>query len=448
MSQRPPNRPSAPDAYSPRIVDNELDELLAGIAAVALEGPKGVGKTATATRRVTTVVRLDDPAQRAIAFADPSLIVRGEPPVLLDEWQHVPPVWDAVRRAVDEGAPPGTFLLAGSASPVDPPTHSGAGRIVRVRMRPLSLAERSIAHGTVSLGALLEGTTPAIDGESRVDLAEYAQEIVASGFPAVRGLTDRQRRAQLDGYLARIVDRDVPDAGHAVRQPEALKRWMAAFAAATATITSLEKIRYAAAGKNASASAHTTTIAYRDALTRLWMIDPVEGWVPTRNRLNRLAQAPRHHLADPALAARLLGVDQSALIAGATSPLFSHADANTRTASVHVPRDGTLFGQLFESLVTQSVQVYAQAVEARVHHLRTYEGRHEIDLVVMRRDERVVAMEVKLSATVDDEDVRHLHWLRDQLGADLLDAVVITTGPRAYRRADGIAVVPAALLMP
>lgn len=444
----PSGSPKHSLAYSPRIVDTELDELLAGLPAVALEGAKGVGKTATAARRVTTVVRLDEPAQRAIALADPALVVRNSAPILLDEWQHVPSVWDAVRRAVDEGAPPGTFLLAGSASPVDPPAHTGAGRIVRVRMRPLSLAERGIAHGSVSLGALLEGKRPTIDGESAVDLAGYAQEIVASGFPALRNLTDRQRRAQLDGYLARIVDRDVPDAGHAVRQPEALQRWMTAFAAATATTTSLEKIRHAAAGSSASASAHTTTIAYRDALTRLWMIDPVAGWIPARNRLTRLAQAPRHHLADPALAARLLGVDQSALLAGATSPLFGEPVTTTRTQVSHVPRDGTLFGQLFESLVTQSVQVYAQSAEARVYHLRTYEGRHEVDLVVMRRDERVVAIEVKLSATVNDDDVRHLHWLRDQLGADLLDAVVVTTGPRAYRRADGIAVVPAALLMP
>ena len=448
MTQTNRNPQSGSVEYSPRIVDSELDDLLGGIPAVALEGPKGVGKTATASRRVATIIRLDDPAQRAIARADPALIIRSDEPVLLDEWQHVPPVWDAVRRAVDDGAAPGSFLLAGSASPLDPPTHTDAGRIVRVRMRPLTLAERDIAQGTVSLGGLLEGRTPTIDGESRVDLAEYAHEIVASGFPALRALTDRQRRAQLDGYLSRIVDRDVPEAGHALRQPDALHRWMTAFAAATATTTSLDKIRHAAAGKSATVSAHTTTIAYRDVLMRLWILDPVAGWLPTRNRLARLAQAPRHHLADPALAARLLGVDQSALIAGATSPLFRHDDANTRTTSSHVPRDGTLFGQLFESLVTQSVQVYAQAAEARVHHLRTYEGRHEVDLIVMRRDERVVAIEVKLSATVDDDDVRHLHWLREQLGADLLDAVVITTGSRAYRRADGIAVVPAALLVP
>jgi predicted AAA+ superfamily ATPase len=147
----------------------------------------------------------------------------------------------------------------------------------------------------------------------------------------------------------------------------------------------------------------------------------------------------RHHLADPALAARLLEVEEGALLAGAPSPLASGGSASA-------PRDAALLGQLFESLVTLSVRCYAQWAEARVHHLRTHDGRREIDLVVTRGDQRVVALEVKLSATVEERDVRHLHWLHEQLGDDLLDAAVITTGTQAYRRADGIAVVPAVLL--
>jgi predicted AAA+ superfamily ATPase len=151
--------------------------------------------------------------------------------------------------------------------------------------------------------------------------------------------------------------------------------------------------------------------------------------------LRRLGSAPRHHLADPALAARLLGVEAGALLdPGTRGPL--------------TPRDGTLLGQLFESLVTLDVRVYAQAAEARVGHLRTHGGEHEIDLIVERGDHRVLAMEVKLAHTVRDDDVRHLRWLRDQLGVDLLDAIVVTTGGDAYRRPDGIGVVPAALLGP
>ena len=410
-------------AYHSRLVDFELDELLAGVSAVALDGPKGVGKTATAQRRVRSIFRLDNPAQRQIAEADPSVLLAAEPPVLLDEWQYVPAVWDAVRRAVDAGAPAGSFLLAGSAAPMVAPTHSGAGRVVSVRMRPLSLAERGLGAPTVSLAELLRGTRPSVTGETAVDLAGYAREIVASGFPGLRGLTGRALRAQLDGYVARVVDRDFVDQGHPVRRPDTLRRWMTAYAAATATTTSLEKIRNAATSGEGDTAAKTTALAYRDVLERLWIIDALPGWVPSRNQLTRLTQAPRHHLADPALAARLLGVDEEALL-----------------------RDGTLFGQLFESLVTLSVRTYAQVAEARVRHLREHDGRHEVDLIVERADQRVVALEVKLSAEVDDRDVRHLHWLREKLGDDLLDAAVITTGTHAYRRADGIAVIPAALL--
>src|SRR5206468_1824359 len=171
---------------------------------------------------------------------------------------------------------------------------------------------------------------------------------------------------------------------------------------------------------------------------QLWLLDPTPGWTPGGGRLSRLTQAPRHHLADPALAAHLLGVDAGALLRGkAAGP-----------AVPAVPRDGSLLGALFESLVSQSVKVYAQAAEATVSHLRTRDGRHEVDLIVERPDGRVVALEVKLAGTPDATDVRHLLWLRQQLGEDLLDAAVITAGTRAWRRPDGIAVIPAALLGP
>ena len=432
--------------YTPRILDGELDELLGALPAVALEGPKGVGKTATAERRVTSVFRLDSPAQRQIAEADPTVLITAPPPVLIDEWQHVPAVWDAIRRAVDDGAAPGQYILAGSAAPVEAPTHSGAGRIVTVRMRPLALAERGLGPATVRLRDLLSGRRPPISGHSTVDLAGYAREVITSGFPGVRRLRGRALRAQLDGYLARVVDRDFVEQGHPVRKPDALRRWLTAYAAATATTTSLDKIRNAATSGDGETTAKTTVQAYRDVLERLWLVDPVPGWSPSRNQFTRLTQAPRHHLADPALAARLLGVDEDALIGGATSPLFDDSASGGGIASRTAPRDGTLFGQLFESLVTLSVRVYAQAAEARVRHLRGHDGRHEVDLIVERDDQKVLAMEVKLSATVDDHDVRHLLWLREQLGGDLLDAVVISTGTHAFRRADGVAVVPAALL--
>lgn len=421
------------ETYHRRIIDAELDELLPGLAAIAVEGAKGVGKTATASQRARTVHALDDPAQRAIANADPARLLDDPPPVLIDEWQQLPETWDLVRRAVDAGAAPGTFLLIGSASPEGSGTHSGAARIPTVRMRPLSLAERVSEPSTVSLGELLHGSKPQIGGNTRVRLKAYTEEILASGFPGLRALSGRALRAQLDGYLARIVDRDFPELGHSVRNPAALRRWMTAYAAASSTTTQFEKIRDAATSGEGDKPSKTATLPYRDALERLWILDAVPAWLPSRNRLSRLTGAPKHQLVDPALAARLLGATVEGLL-------------DNQELGPPIPRDGTLLGALFESLVTLSVRIYAQAAEATVGHLRTFGGEHEIDLVVQRADGRVVAVEVKLARTVEERDLRHLHWLAGELGDDLLDSMIITTGEDAYRRADGIAVVPAALL--
>ena len=237
----------------------------------------------------------------------------------------------------------------------------------------------------------------------------------------------------MDGYIERILEHDFPQQGHAVRNRGALRRWLTAYAAATSTAASYDTIRDAASAGEADKPAKQTTIPYRTILEQLWMIEEVPAWFPTRNLLGNLARSPVHQLADPALAARLVGVGMDGLINGTDS-------------GPAIPRDGTLLGALFQSLVTLSVRVYAQAAEARVAHLRTRNGDHEIDLIVQRADHRVVALEVKLSPNVDDRDLRHLRWLADRIGPDLLDAAVITTGPEAYRRKDGIGVIPAALL--
>ncbi|MEZ5124178.1 MAG: DUF4143 domain-containing protein [Solirubrobacterales bacterium] len=350
----------------------------AGSVVCGLEGAKGVGKTATTQRRAATVVELDDPAQQEIARADVRQLLRGRAPILFDEWQRVPAVWDAVRRAVDKGDPPGPFLMTGSAVPEEDPDDP-------------------------------EGSATHLDG--------------------------RARRLRLDGYVKRLIARDfVGELGVRVRQPDALRAWMRAYAAATATVTSLEKIRDAASVNHVT-PARKTTVTYDSALRRLFILDPVDGWLPTNNHLRQVAQARKHHLVDPALAAHLLGMTKDRLLSG------EHGQAPQ-------PRDGTFLGALFESLVTLSVRVLAQASEARVRHLRTHRGRREVDLVVEDASGGVLALEVKLSAVVDDDDVKHLVWLRDEIGDDLRDAAVITTGPYAYRRDDGIAVVPLALLGP
>jgi predicted AAA+ superfamily ATPase len=421
--------------YIRRVVDEELDELMPSLPALALEGARGVGKTETALQRAATAYRLDDPAERALAEADPWRLASGKPPVLIDEWQRVPETWDAVRRAVDAGAPPGSFLLTGSVTPSASPTHSGAGRIVSVRLRPMTLAERGLAQPSVSLVALLEGVRPAVSGSTTLGLEDYATEIVRSGFPGIRPLRGRALRSQLDTYLQRLMEHDIEEAGRHVRNPGTLRRWMTAYAAATATTASYETIRDAATSGQGEKPARTTTQPYRDALERLWIVEPLPAWSPTRNRIARLSAPPKHHLADPALAASLLGIDAAGLLAG--QPV---GPPGLRTTP--------LLGALFESLVTLTLRVFAQAAEARVSHLRTKSGDREIDLIVERADGRVLAIEVKLGRTVGDADVRHLHWLTGVVGDDVIDRVVVTTGSDAFRRSDGVLVVPAALLGP
>ena len=422
--------------YRRRIVDDELNALLPGVAAIAIEGARAVGKTATASARAMTVFGLDAPGVREAIQAAPERITTGTKPVLIDEWQLMPETWDVVRRAVDANPASGQFLLTGSASPRNPPTHTGAGRIISLRMRPMTLAERGVAQPTVSLSALLTGSRPALTGETDATAERYAHEIVASGLPGLRDLPDRAVRAQLDGYIERVIDRDFEDLGGvAVRNRAALRRWCAAYASAICSTASYEKIRDAASAGHDDKPVKVTVLHWIDTLERLWFSEPVPAWVPARSDLSRLAQSPRHQLVDPAIAARLRGVDVGALLEGTPAGPLG-------------PRDGTLFGALFESLITLDVRVYAQAAEARVGHFRTRNGDHEVDLIVEQADHRVVAVEVKLARAIVDHDVRQLRWLQDRLGADLLDAIVVSTGAYAYRRPDGIGVVPAALLGP
>jgi predicted AAA+ superfamily ATPase len=446
-----PARPAlgglAERAYIPRVIDEELDVFLAGLGAVALDGAKGVGKSVTAARRAARSYRLDDPAVAELVRGDIDAALAPPHPVLFDEWQHVPAIWDAVRRRIDDDATPGIALFTGSAtlSGDGLPRHTGAGRIVGRRMRPLALSERLIADrvnlGTttlVSVRALLEpGPRPWLAGTIEWRLRDYTREIVASGFPAIRPLPSALRVAMVDAYIEQLVTRDAREAGGTPPDPMAIRRTLLAFAAATGTTSSLEKLRTIAGAGDGTPMAKTTLLRHRDVLERLFILEPIPGWAPAGSPLARLGVAPKHHLVDPALAVHLLGLDERALLVGESTPV---ADA--------VVRDGPLLGTLFESLVMQSLRTYAQAAGVALHHCRTHRGDHEIDALLVRRDQRVVALEVKLSPTVDDRDVRHLHWLREALGDRLLDALVITPGPGAYRRDDGIGVVPAALLGP
>lgn len=426
------------DGYLDRAVDAELANLLSGLPAIAIQGPKAVGKTESASRVASTSLRLDRPGQLALLRADRDRVTHATPPVLIDEWQLDPPIWDVVRTSVDNDRTPGRFVLTGSADPQHARIHSGAGRIVNLRMRPLSFAERQVEHPTVSLSDLLHGTADRISGHTDIGLTDYTREILASGFPGIRRDSVALRRRELSSYLDHALSDEVDALGSMVRRPDSLRAWLTAYAAATSGTASYESIADAVSAS--VRPARSTIIDYREALTQLWLLDPVPAWTPRGRGIMRLGRSPKHQLADPALAANLMGVTERTLLGDTTL-----ADREERYRHLH---DGPLLGNLFESLVTLSIRVHAQALELDVAHLRTHRGEHEVDLILQAEDGTVLAVEVKLAESLDDLDVRHLNWLNVQMGADLIDRVVITTGKDAYRRPDGVAVVPLALLGP
>lgn len=402
------------------------------VAAVTLDGPKGVGKTSTASRRAGDELRLDLEQHWRMARADPELVTRLPKPLLIDEWQRVPAVWGAVRRAVDDGADPGSYLLAGSASPcLEAPIHSGAGRILSLRIRPMALCERDLVEPSVSMAALLRGGAE-VSGTSPMGVSDYLKEIIASGFPGLHGLPPRVRTAQLRSYTTRIFEHELPDEyGISIRRPASLMGWLSAYASTVGTTETWETIRTAATPGDADPPTKATVSRYRDWLTSLWLLDPVPAWRPLGTSLRNLVQAPKHHLADPALAAVLLRATPEILAKGQGRWLGSR---------------GSLVGGLFENLAMLTVRGAAQVSGGDVFHLRTKRGEQEVDLIVEGEDGRIVAFEIKLNRAASDRDVRHLLWLREKLGDQVADLVLLNTGEHAYRRPDGVAVVPLALL--
>ncbi|MDR2929337.1 MAG: DUF4143 domain-containing protein [Propionibacteriaceae bacterium] len=267
-----------------------------------------------------------------------------------------------------------------------------------------------------------------------MSIQAYADEITRGGLPGLRAVPARFRSTAWDGYLSEVFDRDLPELGRVVRRPDTLRNWLRSYAAATGSIASYTDILDNACPNESDKPTKATTLAWREALGKMWLLDPLSAWDDPLHHLGRLVSASKHHLADPALPAHLLGVTADTLL---SSPVPD---------SPKTPRLGTLFGALFESLVTLSIRAYATIIGVRASHLRTRNGDREIDLMLTRADGRSVAIEVKSSADINARDVRHLVWLRGRMGEDLLDAIVINTGPAAYRRGDGIGVIPASLI--
>lgn len=407
--------------YLKRVIDYEIAQVFPQLPALCIAGAKGVGKTETAQRLARTTYQLDQVDTRTILQADPRLFLQQPPPVLLDEWQLLPETWDTVRRAVDNGAPPESFLLTGSASPKPGvQTHSGAGRIITLRMRPLTLSERGIATPTVSLRGLFAGEE-AVTGSSDLTASDYADAICQTGLPGFQQLTGRALRLAVDSYLRDLMDKDIFAQGYFTRTPHTLRAWLRSYAQATATTASYAQILEGATAGEGDKPSSETTRTYRDFLTKLWILEPLEAWQPLGSGWKRLTSSPKHHLVDPGFAARLLDLESQDLL---------------------TPAGANMYGALFESLAVLCVRVFAQALEATVGHFRTRAGEHEVDLVVQGRGGAIVALEVKTANRVSDHDVKHLLWLRKRVGQKMRAAAVLYGGKQAYMRKDGIAVIP------
>jgi predicted AAA+ superfamily ATPase len=422
-----------------RLIEPFIEDAFIDLPALAIDGLKAIGKTDSAMRLAKATFRMDLAQDRLVVENNMLRIAEAARPVLIDEWQKLPEVWDFVRREVDREPDPGRFILTGSISAKNLDVHSGAGRIVRVRMFPLSLQERGLDMPVLSLGRLLDSQEPCsmeTYGETSVGFDRYVEEIALSGLPALRIDNERRRSMMLDSYLENLLTHDFTAEGLHIRQPRSLRKWLTAYAAAIASTAGYSQILDCATSGEGTKPALKTTVAYREALQRIWLIDELPAWLDGENYYSRLKRTPKHYLADTAFAVQLLGISVDSLLGRARD-----RPAHTRFDESY----GNVIGRLFEALVYQSLRVYASVNGAELSYFCTQSGDREIDFI-LTRGARTIALEVKAAPTVTEGDVRHLLWLKRTMKERLTDMLLITTGPVAYRRPDGIAVVPACLL--
>lgn len=418
-----------PSGYMPRIADREVERALGASPAVVIEGPRACGKTWTGRRHSRSEVPFDAAFEnRLAAQIAPRELLDGPVPRLLDEWQLAPGVWDAMRRACDDRGRKGQFILTGSADPADDATrHSGAGRVVRVRMRPMSLFESGESSGSVSLRGLL-ASEPASGPAPPLGLADIADLACRGGWPGLLGDEPAAAQLQLRGYLDEISRTDISRVDGIARDPAGVRRLLASVGRNVGTEATFKTL---GADIGGAQTLHPQTVkSYLDALARLFVTEELPAWRPHLRSRAELRRAPKRYFADPSLAVAALRANPDRLMG-----------------------ELSYFGLLFESLVLRDLAVYARANDWELSHYRDSSGL-EVDMILTSLDYRQwAAVEVKLGgAEPVEQAVGSLRRLRDRIDTaqmgDPSKLIVITAGGPAFEYPDGTAVVPITALGP
>ena len=413
--------------YLQRIADVELEQRLGYIGAVLIDGPKACGKTATASRHAKTVIRLDeDQAARAWVRLAPERLFEGPTPILFDEWQVEPTIWNKARRQVDDRDGKGLFILTGSATPTDDATrHSGAGRFSVMKMRPMSLFESGHSNGEMSLARLLGGERQTGLG-THLSFDELLKRIVIGGWPELIGANETSARRWLRDYLSNIVEVDIQRLGSR-RDPDNLRRLVESLGRSVAQAVKAVELAKDVGGEDGPIAKETLS-AYLTALDRLHLLDNSPAWLPHMRSRARLRTAPVRYFVDPSLGPAALGIGTSELM----------ADLNA-------------LGRHYEALVIRDLRIYAQPLGARVESWRDSNG-NEVDAIVSIGPNRWGAFEVKLSPDAVDEAAAALLRFKANVdtsrhGEPACLGVITTTGAGGLRE-DGVHVIPIGCLGP
>ena len=417
------------EEYRERIIDAKVEEYLMTFGAVCIEGPKWCGKTWTSTHHAKSAIYIGSPEGNfqnlQLAQLSPALVLEGATPRLLDEWQEVPPLWDAVRYQVDQRGQKGQFILTGSATPKHKGIlHSGAGRIGRLRMRPMSLYESGDSSGVVSLEQLCRGeVSPSLTGE--VDLKNLVRFIVRGGWPGNLEIPEKQAGLLPKEYLTAVIEDDVyriDDVRRDSLKMLQLLRSLARNESTTATNRTLIKDIKATDEDDIDGN---TVAAYLDIFRRLFLIENQPPFSASGIRSSaRIKQAEKRHLADPSLACALLQATPESLIGDLETLSF-----------------------LFESLCERDLRIYAEAFGGRLYHYQDYSNR-EIDAVIERPDGEWAAFEIKLGANQIDAAAENLLTIQREIAAapqakaPSVLCVLCGLSNAVYQRPDGVFVVP------